>query len=58
MTLKESTVFSIIKDDEKGDGVAEIAKTLQKTGSPDWTRTSDLLINSQLLYRLSYRGTS
>jgi hypothetical protein len=26
-------------------------------GSPDWTRTSDKLINSQLLYQLSYRGT-
>ncbi len=26
-------------------------------GSPNWTRTSDKLINSQLLYQLSYRGT-
>ena len=25
-------------------------------GSPGWTRTSDILINSQALYRLSYRG--
>ena len=30
---------------------------LKKNGSPDWTRTSDSLINSQVLYRLSYRGT-
>ena len=29
----------------------------KKNGSPDWTRTSDSLINSQVLYRLSYRGT-
>lgn len=25
-------------------------------GSPDMTRTCDPLVNSQLLYRLSYRG--
>jgi hypothetical protein len=25
-------------------------------GSPSWTRTSDILINSQTLYQLSYRG--
>ena len=25
-------------------------------GSPNWTRTSDILINSQALYRLSYGG--
>ena len=28
----------------------------RETGSPGWTRTSDSLINSQVLYRLSYRG--
>ena len=28
----------------------------KKVGSPGWTRTSDILINSQALYRLSYRG--
>jgi hypothetical protein len=27
-----------------------------KYSSPGWTRTSDPLINSQLLYQLSYRG--
>ena len=26
-------------------------------GSPSWTRTSDLRINSPSLYRLSYQGT-
>ena len=31
--------------------------SIKKNGSPDWTRTSDSLINSQVLYRLSYRGT-
>ena len=25
-------------------------------GSPTWTRTTDILINSQTLYQLSYRG--
>ena len=29
----------------------------EKVGSPGWARTSDFLINSQALYRLSYRGT-
>ena len=33
-------------------------KITKKNGSPDWTRTSDSLINSQVLYRLSYRGMS
>jgi hypothetical protein len=28
----------------------------EKVGSPGWARTSDFLINSQALYRLSYRG--
>ena len=28
------------------------------SGSPNWTRTSDPMINSHLLYQLSYRGTS
>jgi hypothetical protein len=31
---------------------------VKEVGSPGWTRTSDILINSQALYRLSYRGTS
>ena len=30
----------------------------EKIGSPGWARTSDFLINSQALYRLSYRGTT
>ena len=34
-----------------------IPHLLKKNGSPDWTRTSDSLSNSQVLYRLSYRGT-
>ena len=29
---------------------------IETVGSPGWTRTSDILINSQALYRLSYRG--
>jgi hypothetical protein len=27
---------------------------MRKSGEPSWIRTSDLLIKSQLLYRLSY----
>ncbi len=34
------------------------AEVREKIGSPGWTRTSDILINSQALYRLSYRGVS
>src|SRR5436189_6477929 len=37
-----------------------VGRALQKlvvvVGSPGWARTSDFLINSQALYRLSYRG--
>jgi hypothetical protein len=29
---------------------------LEKVGSPGRARTCDILINSQALYRLSYRG--
>ena len=38
-------------------GYAPVPLAFKKNGSPDWTRTSDSLINSQVLYRLSYRGT-
>ena len=31
--------------------------TLMRIGSPSWTRTSDPMINSHLLYQLSYRGS-
>lgn len=37
---------------------ADDPEVLRKVGSPGWTRTSDILINSQALYRLSYRGVS
>ena len=30
----------------------------ERVGSPGWARTSDILINSQALYRLSYRGVT
>ena len=33
-----------------------IAARLSNTGSPTWTRTRDLRINSPSLYRLSYQG--
>ena len=32
-------------------------RTLLRYGSPNWARTSDIMINSHALYRLSYRGT-
>ena len=41
---------------KKGSGC--YPETLVNTGSPDMTRTCDPLVNSQLLYRLSYRGMS
>ena len=31
-------------------------ESMRFSGSPNWTRTSDTLINSQVLYRLSYGG--
>ena len=37
----------------------KIKKEVSKTnlfGSPNWARTSDIMINSHALYRLSYRG--
>ena len=37
---------------------AHIAVGLLVFGSPTWTRTRDLRINSPSLYRLSYRGKS
>ena len=30
--------------------------TIRSYGSPNWARTSDIMINSHALYRLSYRG--
>jgi hypothetical protein len=33
-------------------------ETWKKIGSPGWARTSDILINSQALYQLSYRGVA
>ena len=39
-------------------GVSEILKAFSGTlsGSTTWTRTRDPVINSHLLYQLSYRG--
>ena len=31
-------------------------RTLLRYGSPNWARTSDIMINSHALYRLSYGG--
>ena len=31
-------------------------KTIGKSGSPGWTRTSDIWINSPPFYQLNYRG--
>ncbi|RML22907.1 hypothetical protein ALR00_03398 [Pseudomonas savastanoi pv. retacarpa] len=35
----------------------ETSLNLAKSGSTTWTRTRDPVINSHLLYQLSYRGT-
>ena len=32
------------------------SKTVGKSGSPGWTRTSDIWINSPPFYQLNYRG--
>jgi hypothetical protein len=41
----------------KNDKAPVDDRGFEKLGSASWTRTNDPLINSQLLYRLSYRGT-
>src|SRR2546422_4935832 len=38
-------------------GRGRASELVVEVGSPGWARTSDPLINSQVLYRLSYRGT-
>ncbi len=38
-------------------GRGSVSELVVEVGSPGWARTSDPLINSQVLYRLSYRGT-
>ncbi len=35
-------------------GNPSMVKNSKKNGSPNWTRTSDIMINSHALYRLSY----
>gem|GEM_PF-2180710 len=37
---------------------APVSTEALKFGSATWTRTRDPMINSHLLYRLSYRGTT
>ena len=39
--------------DKKED---RVVKRLLCSGSPNWARTSDIMINSHALYRLSYGG--
>ena len=34
----------------------QVNKDLLFSGSPNWARTSDIMINSHALYRLSYGG--
>ena len=40
-----------------GMGIKRLGRYDEKYGSPARTRTRDRLINSQLLYQLSYWGT-
>lgn len=41
-----------------GANTTTVEQPVEKVGSPGWARTSDFLINSQALYRLSYRGVA
>lgn len=43
------------KDVKKVGEIYEIK--MRFYGSSGWTRTSDLVVNSHMLYQLSYRGT-
>ena len=45
-------------DIRRQDPVGANSQAADKVGSPGWTRTSDILINSQALYQLSYRGVT
>ena len=42
-----------LPEDESEPGHMKEAENVRKGGEPCWVRTSDLLIKSQLLYRLS-----
>ena len=58
MHMAGAAVFEPTMRESKSRALTDLAmpqKPLKKS-SPDWTRTSDSLINSQVLYRLSYRG--
>ena len=41
---------------EKAKSLLSFLSRLLKYGSSDWTRTSDIRINSPPFYRLNYRG--
>jgi hypothetical protein len=68
ITLRAHTVFSRIPTPglsvlrpQKHKSPAEVAglsarQLTKNSGSPTWARTRDNLINSQVLYQLSYRG--
>ena len=42
---------------KKAEPLTREVLSMDKTGSPGWTRTSNPLVNSQVLCQLSYRGT-
>lgn len=43
--------------ESRADRVKFLVNAALLAGSPDWTRTSNPLINSQMLCQLSYRGS-
>ena len=45
------TVSRLVGEHRKKQSFSELLY-----GSPNWARTSDIMINSHALYRLSYRG--
>src|SRR4030095_7495306 len=45
-----------LRKKQKREATTQGKVTFLKSGSPGGTRTPDQLVNSQLLYRLSYRG--
>ena len=55
-TICPETVFDTNPLNQKAKSLLSFLSRLLKYGSSDWTRTSDIRINSPPFYRLNYRG--
>ena len=55
--FKAFQAFSGVQTRKKGASRPSVTCLERLSGSPSWTRTNDLGINSPALYQLSYRGT-